>query len=80
MTVQDWYLLIKIDVFAKISQAALVNCKLLNVNCYHIGVSPSGKAAPFGGAIRRFESCHPSQSLKTRFFGLSASRENGDLN
>jgi hypothetical protein len=26
-------------------------------------VWPSGKAAPFGGAIRRFESYHPSQFL-----------------
>ena len=25
------------------------------------GVSPSGKAVDFDSAIRRFESCHPSQ-------------------
>lgn len=30
-----------------------------NINDY-IGVSPSGKAAGFGPAIRRFESFHPS--------------------
>jgi hypothetical protein len=28
---------------------------------YGVGVSPSGKAAGFDPAIRRFESCHPSQ-------------------
>lgn len=29
----------------------------------NIGVSPSGKAAGFDPAIRRFESFHPSQSV-----------------
>ena len=27
---------------------------------FYFGVSPSGKAADFDSAIRRFESCHPS--------------------
>lgn len=30
----------------------------------HVGVSPSGKAADFDSAIRRFESCHPSQNVQ----------------
>ena len=30
-----------------------------------IGASPSGKAAAFGAAIRRFESCRPSQIDRT---------------
>lgn len=28
----------------------------------NVGVSPSGKASAFGADIRRFESCHPSQT------------------
>ena len=28
---------------------------------FHVGASPSGKAAAFDAAIRRFESCRPSQ-------------------
>jgi hypothetical protein len=35
----------------------------------YFGVSPSGKAAGFDPAIRRFESFHPSQ-IDGRFFGL----------
>ena len=30
-----------------------------------IGVSPSGKARDFDSRIRRFKSCHPSQTLKS---------------
>ena len=32
-------------------------------NSYIIGVSPSGKAHDFDSCIRRFKSCHPSQSF-----------------
>ena len=34
--------------------------------CNTIGVSPSGKAAVFGTAMRRFESCHPKIRDKQR--------------
>ena len=33
------------------------------ISFYAIGVSPSGKAAVFGIAIRRFESFHPNMCL-----------------
>jgi hypothetical protein len=33
-------------------------------SCDNIGASPSGKAAAFDAAIRRFESCRPSQQRK----------------
>ena len=36
----------------------------------NIGVSPSGKAAAFDAAMRRFESCHPSQLLKIVGLGV----------
>ena len=29
-----------------------------------IGMSPSGKAPDFDSGIRRFKSCHPSQTLR----------------
>ena len=34
---------------------------------FSIGVSPSGKARDFDSRIRRFKSCHPSQSFICRF-------------
>lgn len=34
-----------------------------------IGVSPSGKALDFDSSIRKFESCHPSQSVITLYNG-----------
>tara|TARA_X000000950_G_scaffold34062_1_gene36535 strand:+ start:18141 stop:18266 length:126 start_codon:yes stop_codon:yes gene_type:complete len=34
-------------------------------------VWPSGKAAVFGIAMRRFESCHPSQLYKIQIFKTS---------
>ena len=33
---------------------------------FFIGVSPSGKALDFDSSIRKFESCHPSQSVNTK--------------
>ena len=36
---------------------------------YVFGVSPSGKAVDFDSAIRRFESCHPSNlELNTNLY------------
>ncbi len=32
----------------------------LGIGGDNTGVWPSGKASPFGGDMRRFESCHPS--------------------
>ena len=37
---------------------------LLGISSVFNGVSPSGKAAVFGTAIRRFESFHPSYFLE----------------
>ena len=37
-----------------------------------IGVSPSGKALDFDSSIRRFKSCHPSQSLKNLIWFISS--------
>ena len=44
----------------------------LSIEISYDGVSPSGKAAAFGAAIRRFESCYPSQLVLAR--GAYASR------
>ena len=30
----------------------------------HIGMSPSGKAPDFDSGMRRFESCHPSHTIR----------------
>jgi hypothetical protein len=37
----------------------------------HGGASPSGKAAAFDAAIRRFESCRPSQVLQLRLIDFA---------
>tara|TARA_R110000772_G_scaffold100306_8_gene200544 strand:- start:1973 stop:2128 length:156 start_codon:yes stop_codon:yes gene_type:complete len=39
------------------------------IEAANIGVSPSGKAAAFDAAMRRFESCHPNQIQKDYLSG-----------
>ena len=57
------------SVCAVLEVATLYNARLLvrasgrEPKRSRVGVSPSGKAAGFDPAIRRFESCHPSQDL-----------------
>jgi hypothetical protein len=43
-------------------EIALLAPRRLCYNATHLGEWPSGKAAAFGAAIRRFESCLPSLS------------------
>lgn len=46
----------------------------LGIMCMNIGESPSGKAADFGSAIRRFESFLPSTAGRYPNIVLSKSR------
>ena len=54
--------------------------KLQSVKIQRVsGASPSGKAAAFGAAIRRFESCRPSHSKCTLQSGIPTNTGGGRI-